>query len=69
MDLTELAGLLPDEMRLRAAPPLSPQATQETPYTLDEPLNNPDMVHSVAMMRRSCAAAHEPSARGGGCHA
>ena len=33
---------------------------QETPYMLlDEPLNNLDMVHSVAMMRRLRAAAHE----------
>ena len=62
MDLTELADRYLDEMsggqRQRAF--VAMVLAQETPYMLlDEPLNNLDMVHSVAMMRRLRAAAHE----------
>lgn len=62
MDLTELANRYLDEMsggqRQRAF--VAMVLAQETPYMLlDEPLNNLDMVHSVAMMRRLRAAAHE----------
>ena len=62
MDLTELADRYLDEMsggqRQRAF--VAMVLAQETPsMLLDEPLNNLDMVHSVAMMRRLRAAAHE----------
>ena len=62
MDLNDLAGRYLDQMsggqRQRAF--VAMVLAQETPYMLlDEPLNNLDMVHSVAMMRRLRAAAHE----------
>jgi len=62
MDLNDLAGRYLDQMsggqRQRAF--VAMVLAQETPYMLlDEPLNNLDMVHSVTMMRRLRAAAHE----------
>ena len=64
MDLNDLAGRYLDQMsggqRQRAF--VAMVLAQETPYMLlDEPLNNLDMVHSVTMMRRLRAAAHELS--------
>ena len=62
MDLTGLAGRHLDEMsggqRQRAF--VAMVLAQETPYMLlDEPLNNLDMVHAVAMMRRLRDASRE----------
>ena len=62
MDLTGLAGCHLDEMsggqRQRAF--VAMVLAQETPYMLlDEPLNNLDMVHAVAMMRRLRDASRE----------
>ena len=62
LDLEELEGRYLDQLsggqRQRAY--VAMVLAQETEYVLlDEPLNNLDMVHSVAMMRRLRAAAHE----------
>jgi len=62
LHLEEIANRFIDELsggqRQRAY--VAMVLAQETPYMLlDEPLNNLDMVHSVAMMRRLRAAAHE----------